>query len=506
MLHCEAKAVRADVAPVSKRLFWVTLTVDGTTRRFIIPAPKFHWGCLSPFSRSTLYVDNAPPSPTSRSGLFFMKDYWREPSTRTKPEADIYRLLAKHKVPNVAEMEVGGDEFLAFAHKLPNGRIYHHLRLPLQCHRIFLRTIARDLTAFGNCKTLLTCVADAMEAAQAAFTLARILHRDISVGNIMITSKDRGVLIDWDLCLVLDSNVVTHRPGRTGTWQFLSVHLLNGRLPRGGDAGKQSVTHSLVDDRESAFWVLLYIALLHLQHQSPPTDLYEKLIKWFDFNTVDDYHGDTGGYDKLNCLRGWADDVRTPVDFANPGLNALFTELAQVFMYRYRGFEDSNPKVERQKNVYVALARAYGPESQEALDTQYGQYVLGGQHMESASWLYDTLRRYAEDMPTPVQPAAAAVRNAERSACCAVPVIYDFVVNHFYPSFIATATRKRAKFREVAFTVSRLHGLGGHSIPSSHVSTPASQGSNHLALNLDDLDEDEDDEEEPQRKKVKTEI
>ncbi|KAF8868243.1 hypothetical protein CPB85DRAFT_1448686 [Mucidula mucida] len=53
MLHCEAKAVRADVAPVSERLFWVTLTVDGTTRRFIIPAPKFHWGCLSPFSRST---------------------------------------------------------------------------------------------------------------------------------------------------------------------------------------------------------------------------------------------------------------------------------------------------------------------------------------------------------------------------------------------------------------------------------------------------------------------
>ncbi len=247
----------------------------------------------------------------------------------------------------------------------------------------------------------------------------------------------------------------------------MSVHLLNGILLHGGDAGKQSVTHSLVDDRESAFWVLLYIALLHLKHKSPPTDLHNKLIKWFDFNTVDDYHRDTGGDEKLNCLSRWADYVRTPVDFAIPGLNALFTELAQVFMYRYRGFEDSNPKIERQKNVYVALAKSYGPESQEALDTQYGQYVLGGQHMESASWLYDTLRRYATDMPTPVQPAA--VKNPERSACCAVPVIYDFVVNHFYPSFMATATRKRAKFREAAFTVSRLHGLGGHSFTSSQV-------------------------------------
>ncbi|KAF8899832.1 hypothetical protein CPB85DRAFT_1327039 [Mucidula mucida] len=468
MLHCEAKAVRADVAPVSERLFWVTLTVDGTTRCFIIPAPKFHWGCLSPFSRSTCrslaydpskdldnYVDNAPPSPMSRSSLFFMKDYWQEPSTRTKPKAEIYRLLAQHKVPNVAEMEVGGDipgmitrtqevEFLVFAHKLPNGRKYHHLRLPLQCHRILLRTIARDLMAFENCKTLLTCVADAMEAAQAAFTLARILHHDISVGNIMITPKDRGVLINGDLCLVLDSNVVTHCPGRTGTWQFVSVHLLNGRLPHGGDTGKQSITHSLVDNRESAFWVLLYIALLHLKHKSPPTDLHNKLIKWFDFNTVDDYHRDTGGDEKLNCLRGWADYVCTPVDFGISGLNALFTELAQVFMYRYRGFEDSDPKVEALKASYLWTVAEDGPDSVHVRTTPYGQYVLGGQHMESASWLYDTLRQYATDMPTPVQPAA--VKNPERSACCAVPVIYDFVVNHFYPSFMPTATRKRTKF------------------------------------------------------------
>ncbi len=204
-----------------------------------------------------------------------MKDYWREPSTRTKPEADIYRLLAQHKVPNVAEMEVGGDipgmitrtqeaEFLAFPHKLPNGRKYHHLRLPLQCHRIFLRTIARDLTVFGNCKTLLTCVAGRYvsrstiynleshrlsTAAQAAFTLARILHRDISVGNIMITSKDRGVLIDWDLCLVLDSNVVTHRPGRT---VCLSQRHLEGVLIK--SVGNIAIRFGSFTQREAAAW------------------------------------------------------------------------------------------------------------------------------------------------------------------------------------------------------------------------------------------------------------
>jgi thiamine kinase-like enzyme len=28
---------------------------------------------------------------------------------------------------------------------------------------------------------------------------AKILHRDISVGNILITSQGNGILIDWEL-------------------------------------------------------------------------------------------------------------------------------------------------------------------------------------------------------------------------------------------------------------------------------------------------------------------
>ena len=32
-----------------------------------------------------------------------------------------------------------------------------------------------------------------------AFEDAKILHRDISAGNIILTSEGRGLLIDWEL-------------------------------------------------------------------------------------------------------------------------------------------------------------------------------------------------------------------------------------------------------------------------------------------------------------------
>ena len=36
-----------------------------------------------------------------------------------------------------------------------------------------------------------------------AYTKARILHQDISLGNIIITENGRGILIDWDFAHTL---------------------------------------------------------------------------------------------------------------------------------------------------------------------------------------------------------------------------------------------------------------------------------------------------------------
>ncbi|KAF9017567.1 hypothetical protein BDZ89DRAFT_1022100 [Hymenopellis radicata] len=455
MLYCDARAELRDPGPASQTLYLMTVEFEeGKKREFIIPAPKFHWGCISPFCRSTrrsLAYDPAADSQSEQDsseketdgcddafsnenascaessasrdsisskkpfeGIFFMKDYWREPSTRTKPEADIYRLLVQHKVSHVAKMETGGDvvglvtrtqerQFLKDSQVLPDGRSYHHLSRPLQCHRIFLRTVARDLTVFGNCRTLVMCVADAMKAAQEAFDRARILHRDISVGNIMIAPGNRGVLIDWDLCLVLDSDVTTHRPGRTGTWQFVSVHLLMGRGTGHDDAGKQTVTHSVIDDRESAFWVLLYVALRYLKQNLSKTQLYDLLNSCFDASSLDSHHRDMGASNmtKLSVLNLWANAPRRGVIFEIQELNDLLHELAKSLAFRYVDAEETSPRHQR---VYESLLKVFGPDSDEVQTNGYFKYLTAKNNMEhDSSWFHETLRAHATKIPLPTK-------------------------------------------------------------------------------------------------------
>ncbi|EPQ50692.1 hypothetical protein GLOTRDRAFT_12138, partial [Gloeophyllum trabeum ATCC 11539] len=94
-----------------------------------------------------------------------------------------------------------------------------------------------------------------------AFTRAKILHRDISAGNILIVRKtiddtgrvaSRGLLNDWDLSKsTVEGNDQPRRPERTGTWQFMS-----GRL-----ASNLSKPHLLPDDLESVLHVVIYEAI-----------------------------------------------------------------------------------------------------------------------------------------------------------------------------------------------------------------------------------------------------
>ena len=58
---------------------------------------------------------------------------------------------------------------------------------------------------------MLTCE---RQAHSHAFNVAKILHRDISAGNIIVTDEGKGLLIDWELAKMMDEGG-SRRPDRT---------------------------------------------------------------------------------------------------------------------------------------------------------------------------------------------------------------------------------------------------------------------------------------------------
>ena len=48
----------------------------------------------------------------------------------------------------------------------------------------------------------------------AAYEDAKVLHRDVSGGNVLIDKDGEGMLIDWDMCVWLDNKEETEKIGQ----------------------------------------------------------------------------------------------------------------------------------------------------------------------------------------------------------------------------------------------------------------------------------------------------
>jgi serine/threonine protein kinase len=71
---------------------------------------------------------------------------------------------------------------------------------------------------------------------------ASILHRDISIGNVMLNmAEDDGFLIDLDLAIKTDRKNASGAPSKTGTKVFIAIGALYGE------------DYSFIHDLESFF-------------------------------------------------------------------------------------------------------------------------------------------------------------------------------------------------------------------------------------------------------------
>ncbi|EIW53024.1 uncharacterized protein TRAVEDRAFT_75206 [Trametes versicolor FP-101664 SS1] len=147
-----------------------------------------------------------------------------------------------------------------------------HENCPLRRHmhyRVVVKEVCMPLVKFTSGRQLLEIARSCVIAHRDAMRIAKIVHRDVSGGNMLIlprtfyhpASKRKviqwlGVLADWELSKPVDdkSPPRARQPERTGTWQYMSVATLN----------EHAKVVETSDELESFFHVILYYAVRYL--------------------------------------------------------------------------------------------------------------------------------------------------------------------------------------------------------------------------------------------------
>ncbi|KAI0353657.1 hypothetical protein OH77DRAFT_575489 [Trametes cingulata] len=150
--------------------------------------------------------------------------------------------------------------------------------------RIVVDDIGRPLTQFTCTREVVQAIRDAIVGHQQARERAQVLHRDVSVGNILIVDEPNekgfgGFLHDYDYSSIEDEDegyetgspppLQSNAEGedsdhkeRTGTYYFMAYEILVG-------AASGPTIHHIHHDLESFYWVLLWIVLRHTDHNHP---------------------------------------------------------------------------------------------------------------------------------------------------------------------------------------------------------------------------------------------
>ncbi|VDC03071.1 unnamed protein product [Peniophora sp. CBMAI 1063] len=191
--------------------------------------------------------------------------------------------------------------------------------------------IGRPLNSFRSTFELTRAISGSITAHKQAYEKANLLHRDISPGNILITEKGTGLLIDWESAKRI--NVDKARQPRM-EWKVRTSQFHSLALHRNSD----KLTHDLRDDLESFLWVLLYM-IVHLRPLNlDPTTMLFYLHSTFDVTLAyKDKEGRTlyhGGDKKLSFLRGETNSFANPTIFERRvpyPLRKLLFDLADIF-------------------------------------------------------------------------------------------------------------------------------------------------------------------------------
>ncbi|RPD55668.1 hypothetical protein L226DRAFT_494709 [Lentinus tigrinus ALCF2SS1-7] len=278
----------------------------GRFKYYLVGKPVFEAsGMLGRGTRGYIAID------VHTKRFVWLKDTWRAYYVNVDPEGEILRKLQDQNVARIPTLLHAGDlqqETQMHYHCKPDSEVQDsgeasegsrgskrarsgtsksstddkkQRKQPRVRHfshyRIVVDEVCLRLNEFKTSRQLIQVVLDCVEAHEEAVTKAKLIHGDISFGNVLIlptlVEKDgqlvvewRGILADWELSKPIPEDGKAARarqPERMGTWQFMSAALLTWlRMPI-----------AVEDEVESFFYIIIYGGVRFLRssvHEAAP--------------------------------------------------------------------------------------------------------------------------------------------------------------------------------------------------------------------------------------------
>ncbi|GAW24971.1 hypothetical protein ANO14919_145680 [Xylariales sp. No.14919] len=191
-------------------------------------------------------------------------------------------------------------------------------KLPNRVHRrIVLRDYGKPIHEASTRAALLGALEGCIEG-HGSLRKAGLLHRDISINNLMINEEKKednpswaSFLIDLDLAIKEQREGVSGAKGKTGTRAFMAIGALLGEQQ-----------HSFMHDLESFFWVLFWICV---HYEGPGQDIGRTEFESWNYETDSQLVGSKKGVidDEDDFLKIAADNFTPYYEPLIPWVNRL---------------------------------------------------------------------------------------------------------------------------------------------------------------------------------------
>ncbi|KAL5495952.1 hypothetical protein ACEPAH_3184 [Sanghuangporus vaninii] len=271
----------------------------------------------------------------------FLKDTWRVKLDEVVEEEIAYNGMKEAEVENICDLDAyenvpnlkllprcDTSDANARVQNLTAGKNASEAEVvESQCTRtneyinksVVLKQAGYPLSTFKGSQELFGGAKDALEALNSAYSQCGRIHRNISMGNIVLYRYDslqprRGLVVDWEFSTLENRLSKAAEYFRSLTWAFVSGRVLKGR---------GYLRQTIDDDMESLFYVVMYGCIRWLPHNDVP-----KLGKWmynfFDVADEDEKGRAFGGREKCAVQIQKGQDFLETFSFPNKKIQDFF--------------------------------------------------------------------------------------------------------------------------------------------------------------------------------------